>query len=144
MADIVQDLPIQAPPERVFRTISTSQGLDAWWTKRAAGEPREGAEYTFWFSPEYDWRAVVTRCVPNGEIEWQLTRADGDWTGTMVGFKLEPRENGTTWVRFHHTGWPEANEHYRISNHCWAMYLRILRRHLEHGETVPYEKRLVM
>lgn len=23
--------------------------------------------------------------------------------------------------------------------HCWAMYLRILR---EHGESVPYEKRL--
>jgi len=26
--------------------------------------------------------------------------------------------------------------------HCWAMYLRILGRHLEHGESVPFEKRL--
>ena len=31
------------------------------------------------------------------------------------------------WVRFHHCGWLTANEHFRISNHCWAMYLRILR-----------------
>ena len=33
-------------------------------------------------------------------------------------------------------------EHYRISNCCWAMYLRILRRYLEYGETVSYEDRL--
>jgi uncharacterized protein YndB with AHSA1/START domain len=142
MADIFQDFPIQAPPERVFQAVSTPGGLDRWWTKQAAGEAVEGAEYVLWFGPEYDWRAVVTRCVPNAEFELQLTRADGDWTGTKVGFQLEPREAGGTWIRFHHTGWPAANEHYRISNHCWAMYLRILRRNLEHGETVPYEERL--
>jgi hypothetical protein len=43
---------------------------------------------------------------------------------------------------FRHTGWAEPNEHFRISNHCWAMYLRILRRYLEYGEIVPYEQRL--
>jgi hypothetical protein len=32
--------------------------------------------------------------------------------------------------------------HYRTSCHCGALYLRILRRHLEHGESVPYERRL--
>jgi hypothetical protein len=33
---------------------------------------------------------------------------------------------------------PEAG----ISTYCWAMYLRILKRWLEFGEQVPYEKRL--
>jgi hypothetical protein len=47
-------------------------------------------------------------------------------------------------VRFHHLGWPEANEHYRISCFCWAMYLRIMKRNLEYGETVPYERRLAV
>ena len=58
-----------------------------------------------------------------------------------VGIDLEPREQGT-WVRFSHRGWPEASEHYRVSCHCWAMYLRVLRRSLEEGESVPYERRL--
>jgi hypothetical protein len=40
------------------------------------------------------------------------------------------------------TGWPVDNEHWRISCYCWAMYLRLLRRYLEHGEIVPYERRL--
>ena len=141
MVDTFQDLPIKAPPDRVYQAISTPEELDRWWTKRSAGKPVEGAQYELWFGPEYDWRAQVTRCVANHEFEVQMTLADADWLGTRVGFHLESKP-GSTWVRFCHTGWPSANEHYRISCHCWAMYLRILRRYLEHGEIVPYEDRL--
>jgi len=141
MPDILQDLPIKASADRVFRAISAPAGLDAWWTKKSAGNPVQGTEYELWFGHEYDWRARVTRCEPGVAFELELTRADPDWTGTRVGFELEVRE-GSTGVRFHHTGWPQPNEHYRISCHCWAMYLRVLRRYIEHGETVPYEDRL--
>jgi uncharacterized protein YndB with AHSA1/START domain len=141
MPDIFHDLPIKAPLDRVFEAVSTPQGLECWWAKRAAGRPFEGAEYELWFGPEYDWRAKVTRSAPGSEFELRMVRADGDWIDTYVGFRLEHRE-GTTWVRFYHTGWPSPNEHYRISCNCWALYLRILRRYLEHGETVPYESRL--
>jgi uncharacterized protein YndB with AHSA1/START domain len=141
MADILQDFPIKASPTQVYRAVTTPTGLDAWWTKRSSGEPREGAEYELWFGPEYDWRARVTRAVTDSEFELEMTRADDDWRGTRVGFHLTPREDGT-WVRFHHTAWSGANEHYRISSHCWAMYLRLMRRFLEHGESVPYEHRL--
>lgn len=141
MADILQDFPIKAPRDRVFHAVSTPAGLDSWWTKRSAGTPTEGAEYELWFGPQYDWRAKVTRCTANSELELQMVVADDDWIGTRVGFRLEDKD-GATWVRFHHTGWPSLNEHYRISSHCWAMYLRILRRYLEHDERVKYEDRL--
>jgi len=71
----------------------------------------------------------------------EMTRADDDWTGTHVGFRLQLRD-GATWLQFSHAGWKSPNEHYRVSSNCWAMYLRILRRYLEHGETVPYDVRL--
>jgi len=141
MADIFHDFPIQAPLELVFRAVSTPEGLDTWWTRRSAGSPHEGAEYELGFGPDYEWRARVSRLVPESEIELEMVRADGDWLGTRVGLRLEPGD-GVTWVRFHHTGWPSVNEHYRITCHCWAMYLRVLRRSLEHGEAVPYEDRL--
>ena len=141
MADIFHDFPINVPVDRVFSAVTTPEGLDTWWTQRSAGRPQDGAEYELWFGPEYDWRAKVTRCVPDSEFEVEMTRADSDWIGTRVGLRLEPRGAGT-WVRFYHTGWPILNEHYRISCTCWAMYLRILRRSLEHGESVPYEIRL--
>jgi len=141
VADILQDLPIGATADRVFQAVSSPGGLDRWWTKRASGTPAEGAEYDLLFGPEYRWRARVTRCVPRAEFELELVHADADWMGTRVGFDLESR-GVQTWARFHHVGWLSPNEHYRISCHCWAMYLRILRRYLEHGESVPYETRL--
>ncbi|MBM4218913.1 MAG: SRPBCC domain-containing protein [Gammaproteobacteria bacterium] len=109
--------------------------------QRSAGTPQVGAVYELWFGPEYDWRGKVTPFVPDAEFELEMVQADGDWLGTRVGFRLKPRDQ-RTWVRFYHTGWPGTNEHYRISCNCWAMYLRVLRRSLEHGESVAYEDRL--
>jgi hypothetical protein len=93
------------------------------------------------FGPEYRWGAVVTKAEPGRAFELRMTRADPDWLGTLVGFELEPGKWGTN-VLFYHRGWPDANAHYRISCHCWALYLRIMRRYLEHGESVPYAERL--
>ena len=141
MADIYHDFPIAAPAARVFEAIATPEGLDAWWTERASGRPELNAEYELYFGEGYDWRARVSRCRAPFEFELTLTRADAEWAGSRVGFTLS-EANGRTQVRFHHLGWPDASEHYRISSFCWAMYLRILRRNIEYGETVAYTDRL--
>jgi hypothetical protein len=125
----------------VFHAVSTPGGLDTWWTKESSGNAAEGAEFSLGFGSEHDWRARVTRCIPDSAFELEIVRADADWMGTRVGFHLEGH-GATTQVRFYHTGWASPNEHWRVSCHCWALYLRILQRHLEHGEVVPYEDRL--
>lgn len=141
MPDILHDFPIGASIERVFEAISLPHHLDQWWTKRSAGSPGQGAEYELWFGPGYDWRAVIEAFDPPGVLEYRMTEADREWQGTRVGFQLEKNGSGTQ-VRFQHVGWPHQTDHFRTSSFCWAMYLRILRRYLEHGEQVPYELRL--
>lgn len=141
MPDILQDFPIRAAPGAVFAAVSTARGLDAWWSKTAVGSPELGASYELGFGAGYDWRASVTNCAVPTHFELRMTIADADWTGTTVGFVLRPVAGGTQ-VAFYHRGWPAANEHFRISCHCWALYLRLLRRYIETGEVVPYELRL--
>ena len=141
MADILQDFPIRVLPAAVFDAVSSPAGLDRWWTLRSSGQPGVGNEYELDFGPDYLWRAVVTRSVPDETFELRMTEADADWKGTLVGFAFAPSGSGTQ-VRFYHRGWPDANAHYRTSCHCWALYLRILRRSLEYGEHVPYADRL--
>jgi uncharacterized protein YndB with AHSA1/START domain len=141
MADIVMDFLVKAPAERVFQEVSTGHGLGSWWTKRSTGEAKLGAPFELHFGTGYDWRATVTRCTPHSAFELQVVAAQEDWLDTRVGFALEAKGQTTT-VHFHHTGWPTANEHWRGSVYCWAMYLRIMRRAIEHGESVPYERRL--
>ena len=70
-----------------------------------------------------------------------MIEADDDWTGTRVGVWLT--QNGEhTMLDFYHSGWRHANDHFRTTSCCWAAYLRVLRRFLEHGERVPYDVRL--
>jgi uncharacterized protein YndB with AHSA1/START domain len=141
MTDILQNFPIKVAPARVFDGVSAPALLDEWWTLRSTGQPTVGSIYELDFGPDAQWQAVVTKAVPGEVFELKLTRADADWIGSTVSFELAPSRSGTA-VRFAHRGWPEASDHYRSSCHCWALYLRVLRRHLEHGESVPYDRRL--
>ena len=141
MPDIFQHLLIKGSAAEVFGAISTPAGLDAWWTKACTGAPAPGAEYRLGFGAGYDWRAQVSRYQPDTEFELELTEAQPDWQGSRVGFHLSG-EGDSVQVRFHHTGWPTDNDHYRISCYCWALYLRLLKRYVERGEIVPYEVRL--
>jgi uncharacterized protein YndB with AHSA1/START domain len=143
MPDILQDLPIDAPPTRVFAGVSDPGLLDQWWTKQARGRAAVGSIYELDFGPGYQWRAEVTRAEPGVGFELRMLESDADWSGTHIGFELSPTATGTL-LRFSHRNWPTANEHFRTSCHCWALYLRVLRRHLEHGELVPYEQRLTV
>lgn len=71
MPDILQDLPIQAPLNRVFDAVSTPAGLDTWWTLASEGIPELGAEYALQFGAGYDWRARVTRCRAPESLSWR-------------------------------------------------------------------------
>ena len=140
MPDILHDFFIKATPEQVYDMVSTGEGLDRWWTKRAKGEAMAGKEFVLWFSPEYDWRARVTHAQRATSFEIVMTRSDDDWHDTRIRFEFERLEGGTR-VRFAHSGWAEASEHFRVSSYCWAMYLRLLKRYLEKGEMVEYQYR---
>lgn len=141
MADIYHDFQVHAPPEDVFRGITSPEGVSAWWSQNTVGSPEEGQIYELDFGPGYQWKAKVVFSVAPSEFEWELFDASDDWLGTTVGFRLE-KKGESTHVRFHHKGWAHENDHYRTSCYCWAMYLRILKRYVEHGETVPYAERL--
>jgi uncharacterized protein YndB with AHSA1/START domain len=141
MPEILHDFPVNATPLKVFGAFTTPAGLDSWWTLHSMGEPTLGTEYRLDFGPGYEWRARVTRAVPGREFELEFTSATEDWVGSRVGAILEGTKAGTQ-VRFYHRGWAESTDHFRTSSYCWAMYLRVMKRHLEFGEIIPYEDRL--
>lgn len=139
MAEILHQLVVRATATRVLAALTTAAGLDSWWTMTSA-VTGGGSVFAFGFGPEYDWRAQVVRMGSDG-VEWEFTRADGDWTGTRVGFGLKEAD-GLTTVCFSHRGWAEANEHFRVTSFCWALYLRHLKRYVEAGVVIPYSERL--
>jgi len=140
MADILHDLTVDAPPAAVFEAVSTPAGLDTWWTWSCTGRPARGETFVLGFTPEYKWLAQVTRYEPLRVFELTLTDAQDDWRGTRVLFDLEPVAGGTV-VHFSHMGWADSDAHFRQSSFCWALYLNVMRRHLESGIETPYDAR---
>lgn len=125
---------IQAKAEVIFDAITTSQGLNSWWTTEASGQPTLGNEYRFYFSRDHDWRAEVVEVHAPTQISWQMRQADDDWLPTQLHFSLEESADGTnTTVRFAHTSWAKINDHFRRTSFCWAMYLETLRKVVEKG-----------
>jgi len=141
MADIYHTFTIKASLTEVFNGISTPKGLNIWWTKKSEGEPILGTTYKLNFGVLYQWEAIVTKSKLNKLFELQMTKADEEWTKTKIGFSLTAKNNFTE-VGFYHKGWQDKSENYKFSSYCWAMYLRILKRNIENGEKVPYERRL--
>lgn len=141
MPDIFHYFTVKTSPDRLFNAVTTPDGLDKWWTKHSSGKPAINELYELNFGAGYEWQARVTKCVPEKELELEMTKALSDWLGTKVGFILDVHQDLTK-VQFYHQGWPADNDHYRTSCYCWAMYLRIMKRYLEYGETVDYEQRL--
>jgi uncharacterized protein YndB with AHSA1/START domain len=141
MPDIIHYFTVNDCIEKVFSLVSTSEGLNKWWTRSCGGVARKGEVYRLDFGPQYEWEAVVEEVRPPYLFELRVMRSDNDWMGSKIRFELSQGE-GQTHVRFFHTNWPVDNEHRRISNYCWAMYLRLLKLNLETGLFVPYEKRL--
>lgn len=137
---IYHDLTINAPIEKVFAAVSEPEHLVNWWPLKCTGKPEIGAEYNFYFTPEYDWYGKVNEIIPNQRFFVKMTKSDLDWDGTLLGFEMTER-NGKTYLRFTHLDWPECNAHYRIASFCWAMLLKGLKDYLEKGTILPFEER---
>lgn len=141
MADIIHYFVINAHAAKIFPVISTADGLSQWWTKGSDGEAAKGKTYSLDFGPGYQWEAVVTEISPNAFFELCMIKSDDDWRDSIVRFELKEMEVATQ-VKFFHSGWKSDNEHFRISNYCWAMYLRLLKQNVETGLFIPYDRRL--
>lgn len=133
-------LPVKDSPSAVFQMLTEPEKIDLWWTLNCKGSPVLESKYTFHFGPGYDWEAKVIRLEKNEAFSWKMTKADKDWTGTELHFDLFKKDNHTQ-LAFTHQGWKWDNEHRSMTSYYWALYLRLLKRYLELGETTPYLER---
>jgi uncharacterized protein YndB with AHSA1/START domain len=137
---IYHDLVIKASTQAVYEAVTDPGKLCDWWTLNCSGHPELGAEYNFYFSPQYDWFGKVMKCEPERTFHIKMTKSDSDWEPTSFGFDLQENEGGVQ-LKFWHVGWPQCNDHYRRSSYCWAMLLHGLKNYIEKGVIVPFEER---
>lgn len=131
---------IAAPPDRVWDTLTTAAGWDAWFTRGAEVDARPGGHIAFrWrnFGAErYTGQdgGPVLEAVPPRRFVFQWTPGD---TTTTVAFEVSPRGTGTL-VMVTEWGHTTSAADLEALVQCaagWGEALTLLKVYLEQGIT---------
>ena len=135
MVDILHRIGITASRDDVYKTLTTIDGLAAWWTEDTSGDDKVGGVIKFRFIPG-GFDMLVLDNQPGELVRWEVVDGPEEWIGTHVSFELS-RADDYTIVLFRHVGWMEPVE---FMYHCstkWATYLMSLKRLVETGKGEP-------
>lgn len=133
---MVQEIEIEAPRQRVFQALTDPRELDRWWTSRAESRAESGGSFRYdWIfpnAPERDHLQQGTYTeVKNGSRLAYPWQADG--VPTEVDFELTDAGEGTR-LRMEHRGWRAGmQEAYERHTQGWGFFLGNLKSFLEEG-----------
>ena len=141
MVSIIHRIGIRAAQEKVYKAISTIEGLASWWTKEVEGEEQPGGKISFTFRTikgEVKGQMVmeVRELNPQKNVVWKCVEGPAEWVGTDITFDLSLQDDQTI-IIFGHNNWREAIE---FTAHCsmkWAVFLLSLRDYVETGKGKP-------
>ncbi len=135
MPDILHRVGIKSTPQKVFKALSTIDGLSHWWVVGTRGNPKKGGIIDFDFA---DMRVVESK--PNKVVKWKCVKGPKPWVGTELTFELKSKKD-ETFVLFTHANWEKADEFMRHCSTKWAIFLLSLKGWLEReeGRPAPYD-----
>jgi uncharacterized protein YndB with AHSA1/START domain len=131
MSTIQHLLHIQHPIEKVFRAISTSDGLSNWYSRTEAFTAEEGATFKIYFG-EMGFQFEVVEFIENKKIAWKCMEAAMPIEGHIMTYSLDENE-GKTRLRFEHEGFETADDSMANMNFSSAKYLESLRQYCQTG-----------
>lgn len=140
MADILHKVGIKSSLDKVYKALSTREGVAGWWTNHTEGESKVGGVLRFRFLDGGVEKGVITAKVlelhPATRVLWQVVDGPAEWIGTKIGFELK-QEGEYIVVLFKHQGWKEPVE---FMHHCstkWAIFMMSLKSLVETGKGAP-------
>ncbi len=143
MPDIRHRVAVSAPLDRVYRALSTTEGISEWWTRDGVrGDSSEGSRLQFFFGqPEPAAVMEVARLSPDGHVGWNCVEGADEWIGTRLTFDLT-RTGDETVVMFTHADWRSPSEFMAHCSARWAYFLLSLKSLLENGKGTPFPEDL--
>jgi uncharacterized protein YndB with AHSA1/START domain len=138
---------LTATPAAVYLALTTSHGLQQWWTPTCETDSVAGGRASFRFDSTH--KAMrIERLVPGREVAWQCVEAHIDapdvqhkdeWVGTHIVFRLAPTADGSqTRLDFEHIGLTPALECFDVCRGGWDQFLASLQAWVETGRGRPF------
>lgn len=139
MASILLRVPVEAEAATVYETVSSSEGVNGWWSNHTEGPAGEGSTMKVAFPDApmtFDFE--VARDEPGRGVTWRCLSGPPEWVDTEVSFEIEGGEDGGSSVLFVHDGWGTTQESFPFIAYSWAQILPRLKKLAETGERNPF------
>ena len=141
MAKIIHAVVIHASRKKIYRAITTQEGLSNWWTKTVTAEPKVGGIADFQFANEFGATMEIVDLDKEKRVEWKCTGGAEEWLGSLFVFELSDRD-GSVLLMFTQTYEQEISDvAYGTYNFNWAYYLQSLKEYCETGKGKPFDRR---
>jgi uncharacterized protein YndB with AHSA1/START domain len=139
--DLIHCSRIAAPAEKIYRAITTEEGIRAWWTTDVKMDASAGGRAVFgFFDHSTDFQTRISAIEPPALVRWQCIGGSApDWVGTTQEFILEP-DGDEVLLKFCHGGWERGSDHCYFCNTTWGHLLVCLKDYAERGVKNPYLK----
>ena len=137
-APLVHQVNVKATPETIYKAISTTEGLGAFWTSESTAESKVGSIASFGFGGPTQ-RMRVDELVPGKRVKWTGLADFPNWGDTTVSWDISPAESGETSVTFRHANWPEtvSQDDLGSINYTWGLIVERLKQYAESGKPDP-------
>ncbi len=133
MSAIVEELTIEAAPQRVWGAITEPDEIVQWWAYEARVQPEVGSLAEFRFRQgAFVMQFEVAELDADEKVRW-ISKSPPQWAGTSVTWQLTPVHNGTR-LLFTHDGFAQVDERTRGA---WVYFLASLKSYLETGKGTP-------
>ena len=135
MPDVVFRFDVDAPPQTVLTALTTSDGIQGFWTSRAEVPAAVGGTLRLGFPiapAPFDLRLERS---DERTVVWRTETFPPHWVGTTVRWDVEQRDGGAT-VGFAHAGFGDAHEAGRVA-YTWGQIMVQLKRYAETGRPDP-------
>ena len=134
MAKSSHRIRISAAPEKVYKALSTADGLKHWFTPDIEGEVAPGKEAVFRHEGRDQFRWKFVEMKPDTISRWECLEGPGASAGTNVLFRIKG-EGDTTVVECDHDSWPDGHGAFESCNTLWGILMGRLKHSVETGAT---------
>ncbi len=139
MKTIIHSVHISAPPEVVYRALTTEEGVSGWWSTEATLHSGEGGVIEFTFVGDFHPHMKQTRLEPGELVQWRCIAGHSNWQDNTFTFALRRGEGETTLLRFVQEYAQELDDDtYGTYNFNWGYYLSSLKKLCENSAGTPY------
>lgn len=141
MPNIIHRIGIKAPAAKVYKALSTIDGLAHWWTEETTGDEQVDGKIEFTFRTETgdikgQMAMEITELNKDRNVRWRCIDGPPEWIGTDLTFDLS-EQDGQIIIIFGHRNWKEEIEFMAHCSTKWAVFLLSLREYVETGKGKP-------